>query len=139
MDKLLKVEFVKEIHYPKWIYNVVVIPKKNRVCMDYTNLNDAYPNDTFPLPQIDQIVDATASHELLSFLDAYSRYNQIPMYPPDEAKTAFITPFGMYCYKVMSFRLKNVEATYQRMMSRVFEPLLSRTVEAYIDDILVKS
>ena len=61
------------------------------------------------------------------------------MYPPDEAKTVFITPFGMYCYRVMPFGLKNVRATYQRMMSLVFEPLLGRTVEAYIDDILVKS
>ena len=57
----------------------------------------------------------------------------------DEPNTAFITPYGMYCYKVMSFGLKNVWATYQSMMSRVFEPLLSRTVEVYIDDILVKS
>ena len=61
------------------------------------------------------------------------------MYPPDEAKTVFITPFGMYYYRVMPFGLKNVRATYQPMMSRVFEPLLGRTVEAYIDDILVKS
>ena len=108
--------------------------------MDYTNLNDACLKDNFPLPRINQIVDdATAGHELLSFLDAYSGYNQISMYPPDEPKTAFITPYDMYCYKVMSFGLKNVGVTYQRMMSRVFEPLLGKTMEVYIDDILVKS
>ena len=107
--------------------------------MDYTNLNDTFPKDTFPLHRIDQIVDATLGHELLTFFDAYLGYNQIPMYLPDEPKFTFITLYDMYSYKVMSFGLKNVGATYQCMMSRVFEPLLSRTVEAYIDDILVKS
>ena len=84
-------------------------------------------------------MDATAGHELLSFLDAYSGYNQIPMYPLEEQKITFITSYDMYCYKVMPFGLKNAGATYQRMISRVFEPLLSRIVEVYIDDILVKS
>ena len=87
--------------------------------MDYTNLNDACPKDTFPLPQIDQIIDATAGHELLSFLVAYLGYNQIPMYPSNETKTAFITIYGMYCYRVMPFGLKNAGATYQLMMSWV--------------------
>ena len=142
VDKLLEVSFIKEIQYPEWLSNVVVVPKKNRkwrVCVDYTNLNHACPKDIFPLPRIDQIVDTIAGHKLLSFLEAYSSYNQIPMYPPEEPKTAFITPYDMYCYKVMSFGLKNVGATYQRMMSQVFEPLLGRTVQVYIDDILVKS
>ena len=98
MDRLLETEFIKEIQYPEWLSNVVVVPKKNnkwQVCVDYTNLNDAYPKDTFPLSRIDQIVDATAGHELLSFLDAYLGYNQIPMYLSDEAKIAFITPYDM--------------------------------------------
>ena len=94
MDKLLEVEFIKEIQYSKWLSNVVVVLKKNdkwQVCVDYTNLNDACSKDTFPLPRIDHIVDATAGYELLSFLDAYSGYNQIPMYSSHEAKTVFIT------------------------------------------------
>ena len=106
VDKLLEVGFIKEIQYPEWLYNVVVDLKKNgkwQVCVDYTNLNDACPKDTFPLPQIDQIVDATSGHELLSFLNAYSGYNQIPMYPPNELKITFITPYGMFCYKVITF------------------------------------
>ena len=107
--------------------------------MDYTNLNDACFKDTFPLLQINQIVDATVGHEFLSFLNAYSGYNQIPMYPPNEPKTVCITLYDMYCYKVMLFGLNNVGATYQRMMSWVFEPLLGKTMEAYIHDILVKS
>ena len=142
MDKLLEVGFIKEIQYLEWLSNVVAVPKKNdkwRVCREYTNLNDACPKDTFPLSRIDQVVDATAGHKLLSFLDAYSGYNQISMFPHDDPKTAFIILYDMYCYKVMFFGLKNVGATYQCMMSRVFEPMLGRTVEVYLDDILVKS
>ena len=132
MDKILEAEFIKEIQYSEWLSNEVVVPKKNGkwpVYVDYTNLNDAYPKDTFPLSQIDQFVDTTAVHKLLSFLNAYLGYNQISMYPLDEPKTAFITLYDMYCYKVMLFGLKNVGATYQSMMSRVFEPLLGRTME----------
>ena len=73
--------------------------------MDFTNLNEACPKDSFPVPWIDQMVDATAGHELLSFMDAYSGYNQIPMFHRDEEHTAFITDRGLYCYKVMLFGL----------------------------------
>ena len=109
-DKLLAVGFIKEIQYPEWLSKVVVVPKKNdkwRVCIDYTNLNDACLKDTFPLPRIDQFVESTAGSELLSFLDAYSGYNHILMYPSDMVKTAFITSYDMYYYNVMSFGLKN--------------------------------
>ena len=76
---------------------------------------------------------------MLSFLDAFSRYHQIPMYPPNEEKIAFITPHGLYCYKVMPFGLKNIGGTYQRLMTKIFKPLIGHMVEAYIDDIMVKS
>ena len=66
------------------------------VCIDYTDLNKACPKDCFPLPRIDQLVDATAGHELLSFMDAYSGYNQIPLSEADQAKTAFTTDRGLY-------------------------------------------
>ena len=81
--------------YPKLLANGVVVPKiggKWGVCMDYTDLNEAYPKDNFPLPRIDQIVDATARHEIPSFLDAFSGYHQIFVHPPDSEKMAFITP-----------------------------------------------
>ena len=81
------------------------------VCVDYTNLNDACPKDSFPLPRIDQLVDATAGYQRLSFMDAYRGYHQIAMHVPDQEKTAFITPRGLFCYKVMSFGLKNAGAT----------------------------
>ena len=82
------------------------------MCMDFTDLNNAHPKDSFPLPRIDQLMDSTASHELLTFMDAFSGYNQILMKKEDQDKTAFITSQGLYCYKVMLFRLKNVGATY---------------------------
>ncbi|RVW32255.1 Transposon Ty3-I Gag-Pol polyprotein [Vitis vinifera] len=142
IDKLLESGFIREVAYPDWLANVVVVPKKEgkwRVCVDYTNLNNACPKDSFPLPRIDQIVDSTAGQGMLSFLDAFSGYHQIPMSPADEEKTAFITPHGLYCYKVMSFGLKNAGATYQRLMTKIFKPLIGHTVEVYIDDIVVKS
>ena len=76
---------------------------------------------------------------MLSFLDAFSRYHQIPMSPANKEKTAFITPHNLYCYKVMPFRLKNAGATYQRLMTKIFKPLIGHTVEVYIDDIMVKA
>ena len=121
---------------------MVVVPKKGgkwRVCVDYTDLNDGCPKDNFPLPRIDQIVDASTEHGMLSFLDAFSGYHQIPMYRWDEEKTVFITPHGLLCYNVMSFGLKNAEATYQRLLTKRFRPLLGKTIEVYIDDMLVKS
>ena len=121
---------------------MVIVPKKGnkwRVCVDYTDLNDACPKDSFPLPHIDQIVDASAGHGMMSFLDAFSGYHQIPMYPPDAEKTSFITPHGLYCYYVMPFGLKNAGATYQRLVTKMFQPLLNSIMEVYIDNMLVKS
>ena len=104
VDNLLKVGFIREVKYPEWLANVVVVPKKGgkgRVCVDYTDLNDACPKDSFPLPRIDQIVDVSAEHGMLSFLDAFSGYHHIPMHPPDAGKTSFITSHGLFCYNVM--------------------------------------
>ena len=142
IEKLLEVGFIREVEYPEWLANTVVVPKKGgkwRVCVDYTNLNDVCPKDSFPLPRIDQIADATSGHEMLSFLDAFFGYHQIPMAPEDEEKIAFITPRGLYCYKVMPFGLKNAGATYQRLMTKIFKPLIGDVVEVYIDDVVVKS
>ena len=114
VGNLLRACFIREVKYLEWIANVVVVPKKGdkwRVCVDYTDLNEACPKDSFPLPRIDQIVDAPAGHEILSFLYAFSEYHQSPMHPLVE-KTTFVTPHGLYYYNVMPFGLKNVGATY---------------------------
>ncbi|XP_013730849.1 uncharacterized protein LOC106434521 [Brassica napus] len=102
-------------------------------------MNKAYPKDNFPLPHIDRLVKATEGNKLLSFMDAFSRYNQIMMNPDDQEKTAFITDRGTYCYRVMPFSLKNSGATYQRLVNRMFSEQLGNTMEVYIDDMLVKS
>ena len=101
--------------------------------------NKAYPKDPFPLPRIDQVVDLTSGCETLCFLDAYSGYHQIVMKESDQLATSFITLFGSFCYVTMKFGLKNVGATYQRCMLKCFGDLIRRTVEAYFDDIMVKS
>ncbi|KAL5546495.1 hypothetical protein UlMin_006182 [Ulmus minor] len=142
IQKLIDIGSVREVQYPDWLANVVVVLKKNgkwRVCIDFTDLNKACPKDSFPLPHIDMMVDATAGHELLSFMDAFSGYNQILMHPEDQEKTSFVMERGIFCYKVMPFGLKNAGATYQRLVNKMFSNYLGKTMEVYIDDMLVKS
>ena len=88
---------------------------------------------------IHQLMKTTTGHELLNFMDAYSGYNQINMHPPDEDKTDFTTGRRVYCYKVMSFELKNAGATFQRMVNKVFKDLIGSTMKVYVDNMLVKS
>ena len=109
------------------------------MCVDYTGLNKACPKDLFPLPHIDQIVDSTSRCETLCFLDAYSGYHQITMKESNQLMTSFITPFGLFCYVSMPFGLKNARATYQRCMLKCFGDLIGQTIEANVDDIMVKS
>ena len=104
-----------------------------------TSLTSTSPKDSFPLPRIDLIVDATAGHELLSFMDAFSGYNQISMDPDDQEKTSFVTGQGTFYYSVMPFGLKNARATYQRLVNRMFQKQIGTCMEVYIDDMLVKS
>ncbi|XP_021817133.1 uncharacterized protein LOC110759389 [Prunus avium] len=131
-----------EVTYPIWLANSVLVKKSSgawRMCQDYTDLNKACPKDSFPLPRINQMVDAIAGHELLSFMDAYSGYNQIFMSPADREHMAFITDKGLYCYNVMPFGLKNAGATYQRLVNKIFSELIGTSMEVYVDDMLVKS
>lgn len=92
------------------VHKLNVDPKPNgtwRMCVDYTDLNKACPKDSSPLPKIDKLVDSTAGHALMSFMDAYSGFHQIPLWKEDQEKTAFATEQGLYCYQVMPFGLKN--------------------------------
>ena len=82
MEKLLEAGFIREVFYPEWLANVVMVKKNNdkrRMCVDFIDLNKACPKDSFPLPRIDQLVDSTVGHKLLNFMDALSGYNQIMM------------------------------------------------------------
>ena len=112
---------------------------KWRICVDFTDLNRACHKDSYPLPHIDQLVDSTAGHKLLSFMDAFSGYNQRKMDEVDQEKTSFVTSQGLFCYEVMPFGLKNAGATYQRLVNHMFCPQIGRNVEVYVDDMLVKS
>ena len=141
--KLLQGGIIREIKYSEWLANPVLVKKKEtgtwRMCVDFTDLNKACPKDDFPLPRIDQLVDATSGCELMSFLDAYSGYHQVLMASEDEPKTAFITPIGTYCYNRMPFGLKNAGATFARLIAKVLATQLGRNAEAYVDDIVIKS
>ena len=105
MDKVTKLfaaNFIRE----EWLANVVMVKKANgkwRMCVDFTDLNQACPKDSFPLPRIDQLVDSTVGHKLLTFMDTFSSYNQILMAEEDQEKTTFVTSQGLYCYRVMPF------------------------------------
>ena len=123
---------IREIFFPKWLANTVVVKKKNgkwRVCVDFTDLNRACPKDPFPMPKIDQLVDATYGHPRMSFLDAFQWYHQIALAPEDQEKTTFISSNSNYHYTVMPFGLKNAGATYQRMMTRMFRDKIGCTIE----------
>lgn len=101
--------------------------EKWRICIDFTNLNKACPKDSFPLPRIDQLVDAAAWHELLTFMDAHSRYNQIRMYPLARENAFFFSQIYLYYYNCMPFGLKNARATYQRLLVKCFMGKLEKT------------
>jgi hypothetical protein len=142
IHKLLEAGFIKEVHHPEWLANPVLVKKKSgkwRMCVDYTSLNKACPKVPFSLPRIDQIIDSTAGCETLSFLDAFSGYHQIKMKESDQLATSFITPFSIYCYVTMPFSLRNAGAMYQRCMQHIFGEHIRPTIEAYVDDIMVKS
>ncbi|KAM2711909.1 hypothetical protein EV1_031987 [Malus domestica] len=127
VEKLKGIGFVREVNYPTWVANVVLV-KKNptkeslllqkvlwRMCVDYTDLNKGCPKDRFPLSLINRLIDSTTGRELMSFMDAYSGYNQILMNPLDQEHTTFTTDRGLYCYKI------------------------GKSMEVYVDDMLVKS
>ena len=108
------------------------------MCVDYTDLNRACSKDAFPLPNIDMLVDNSVGYKILSFMDAYSDYNQIPMVMSDKYCTAFMTSSGNYYYNVIPFGLKNARATYQYMMNRVFCNEIGDMLEVYMDDMIIK-
>ena len=123
VNKLLATNSIREVYYPECLVNVVIVKKANgkwKMCVNFTDLNNACPKDSFPLPQIDQLVDSMAGHKLLTFMDAFSKYNQIQMVEKDQEKIAFLTNQEFYYYKVMPFGLKKAGATYQRLVNQMF-------------------
>ncbi|XP_017648048.1 uncharacterized protein LOC108488270 [Gossypium arboreum] len=124
------------------VSNVVMVKKTNgkwRICIDFTNLIKACPNDSFSLPSIDRLVDASSGHKFMSFMDTFSGYNQIFMALEDQDKTTIIKEEKFFYYRVMPFGLKNTCATYQRLVNKIFRKQIECNVEVYFDDMLVKS
>ena len=109
------------------------------MCVDFIDLNKACLKDNFHIPTIDGLMDAFVNDKVLSFMDDFSRYNQISMDLPNQEKMSFIIEEGLYCYKVMSFDLRNARATYQRLVNKLFTDRIGRTMEIYVEDMMVKS
>ena len=137
----MKIWFIKPIYQSKWIANVMPIPKKDgkvRMCVDFRDLNKACPKDDFPLPHTDVLVDNTTISALMSFMDGFSRYNQIKKASRDMTKTTFTNEWGIYCYTIMPFGLKNAGEIYQRMATTLLHDIIHNKVEVYVDDMIMK-
>ncbi|XP_070054563.1 uncharacterized protein [Nicotiana tomentosiformis] len=142
ITKQLGAKVIRVTQYPIWLANVVPVPKKDgktRVCVDYRDLNKASPKDNFPLPNIHILIDNCAKHEIGSFVDCYAGYHQILMDEEDGEKTTFITLWGTYCYRVISFGLKNAGETYMRAMTTIFHDMIHKEIEVYVDDVIINS
>ncbi|GJV43382.1 reverse transcriptase domain-containing protein [Tanacetum coccineum] len=138
----LSAGIVRPVKYPTWISNPVLVKKADgswRMCIDFKNINSAYPKDYYPLPEIDSKIEAVMGFPLKCFLDAYKGYHQVQMADEDEEKTAFYTDQGTYCYTKMPFGLKNAGATYQRLVDEAFRSQIGKNLEVYVDDMVVKS
>nr|GEY23346.1 reverse transcriptase domain-containing protein [Tanacetum cinerariifolium] len=142
VQKLVEVGIMREVYYHDWLSNPLMVKKHDgswRMCVDFTDLNKACPQDCYPLPEIDWKVESLCGYPFKCFLDAYKGYHQIQLAEPDEEKTAIHTGQGVYCYTKIPFGLKNASATYQRLMDKAFEGQIGRNIEVYVDDLMVKS
>jgi hypothetical protein len=144
IERLLDENFIRPCRYAEWITYIVPVYKKNgkmKVCIDFRDLNRATPMDGYPMHVADLLVDAAVGHKVISFMDGNVGYNQIFMAIEDISKTTLRCPghIGLFEWIVMTFGLKNAGATYQRAMNFIFHELISKIVEIYIDDVVIKS
>jgi hypothetical protein len=144
IEKMLEAGLIRPCRYAEWISSIVPVQKKDgrwRVCLDFRDLNRAIPNDEYPMPIVETLINTATSNKIMSFMDDNAGYNQIFMAPEDIHKTAFRVPgvVGLFEYVVMTFGLKNAAATYQRVMNYIYHDLIGKLVEIYNDDVVVKS
>ncbi|GJQ93885.1 reverse transcriptase domain-containing protein [Tanacetum coccineum] len=142
VQKLVATGIMREVYYHDWLSNPVMVKKHDgswRMCVDFTDLNKACPQDCYPLLEIDWKIESLCGYPFKCFLDAYKGYHQIQMAESDEERTAFHTSQGVYCYTKMPFGLKNAGATYQRLVDKAFENQVGRNMEVYVDDLVIKS
>ena len=140
IDKLLKAGCIRPVKQATWLSAIVVVPKKNgkiRVCVDYRKLNAGTITDACPLPFTDSVLDAVAGHDMYSFLDGFSGYNQVRMHPDDQEKTTFVTDWGVYVAVVMMFRLKTAPTTFQRTITEIFGDYIPAFMQVFLDDFAV--
>nr|GEV33259.1 reverse transcriptase domain-containing protein [Tanacetum cinerariifolium] len=132
VQKLVDARIMREVYCHDWLSNPIMVKKHDgswRMCVDFTDLNRACPQDCYPLPEIDWKVESLCGYPFKCFLDAYKGFHQIQLAEADEEKTAFHTGQGVYCYTKMPFGLKNAGATYQRLMDKAFEIQVGRNIE----------
>jgi hypothetical protein len=142
VQRMSNAGFIREVHYPSWLMNVVMARKKNgkwRMCTNFTNLNKCCPKDDFLLTRIDKVVDSAAGYETMTLLDCFSGYHQIWLHKEDEENTSFIIPFGTYCYLRMPEGLKNAGPTFYRMTKAILKGQMERNIFMYVDDIVIVS
>jgi hypothetical protein len=121
----------------KWVSNIVPVVKKQGTtcfCVDYRNINKAYPKENYPMPFIDQIIDNCVDNVIFSFMDGFLGYKQIDILPDDQHKTTFICSWGTFSYRKLPFGLKNVGASFQWAMSYAFHDIKHIT-KPYLDDL----
>ncbi|GKA38074.1 reverse transcriptase domain-containing protein, partial [Tanacetum coccineum] len=142
VGKLVEARIMRKVHYHDWLSNPVMVKKHDdswRMCVDFKDLNNACPKDGYPLPEIDWKVESLCGFPFKCFLDAYKGYHQIQIAKEDEEKTTFITNQGIFCYTKMPFGLRNVGATYQRLVDKAFHKQIGRNIKVYVDDLVIKS
>ncbi|GJT21472.1 reverse transcriptase domain-containing protein [Tanacetum coccineum] len=142
VEELTRAGILRKAVHQTWVANPVMVKKSDRgwrICVDFTDINKARPKDCYPLPEIDWKVESLSRFHLKCFPDAYKGYHQIQMAEEDEDKTTFFAGEGVYCYRKMPFGLKNAGATYQRLVDKVFNDQIGKTLEAYINDMVIKS
>ena len=133
----MHVGFIYPIPLTEWVSNIVPIMKKQgtiRVCIDYWDVNLACPKYNYPTPFMDQVINDCVGCEIFLFMDGFSSYNQINIYPEDQHKTTFICPWGTFTYRKLPFGLKNLGETFQRAMDYAFNDI-KHIVQPYLDDL----
>ncbi|GJW46203.1 reverse transcriptase domain-containing protein [Tanacetum coccineum] len=142
VNEWLKAGIVWRVRYPLWVANPMLVKKVDescRMCIDFKELNKACPKDLYTLPEIDWKIESLMGFQYKCFLDAYKGYHKIQTTKKDEEKTAFHTDDEVFCYTKMPFGLKNAGATYQRLVDSTFKEQIGVNLEAYVDDMVIKS
>ena len=128
------------LRYSQWVSNLVPVRKKTgeiRLCIDFRNLNKGSLKDNYPLPKMDHILQKVVGSQRISSLDGFSGYNQVLVFPSDQLKTDFTTPWGTFMYVKIPFGLMNAGATFQREMDIAFLEDIGYFIVIYLDDTTV--